>query len=208
MEFTLHYRGPLKAATGRNKRKDHKHDLRRHFHKQLKELWKLPQLSEFRDSLIVPEPDAVETRTLLRRVGQYNFAPLIGSYFHLVASLELVMLRAEPEGRIFVRSGDIDNRLKTLLDALKVPNDEAALPDNVSPSSAESPFFCLLEDDSLVTNVDIQTAHWLEPEVQDSDEVVLLLHIRTKPTRVTWGNMGLEGVMNSSSEAVASRHGE
>lgn len=38
MEFTLHYRGPLKAATGRNKRKDHKHDLRRHFHKQLKEL--------------------------------------------------------------------------------------------------------------------------------------------------------------------------
>src|SRR5215207_6849971 len=91
MEFTLHYRGPLKAATGRNKRKDHKHDLCRHFHKQLKELWKLPQLSEFRDSLIVPEPDAVETRTLLRRVGQYHFAPLIGSYFHLVASLERVM---------------------------------------------------------------------------------------------------------------------
>jgi hypothetical protein len=27
MEFTLHYRGPLKAATGRNKRKDHKHAL-------------------------------------------------------------------------------------------------------------------------------------------------------------------------------------
>jgi hypothetical protein len=191
MEFTLHYRGPQKAATGRNKRKDHKHDLRRHFHKQLKELWKLPQLSEFRDSLIVPEPDALESRTPLRRVGQYHFAPLISSYFDLVASLEIVMLRPEPEGRIFVRGGDIDNRLKTLLDALKVPNDEAALPDNVSPSSAESPFFCLLEDDSLVTNVDIQTAHWLEPEVQDSDEVVLLLRIRTKPTRVTWGNIGL-----------------
>src|SRR5215204_700245 len=93
MEFTLHYRGPLKAATGRNKRKDHKHDLRRYFHKQLKELWKLPQLSEFRDSLIVPEPDALESRTPLRRVGQYHFAPLIGSYFHLVASLEIVMLR-------------------------------------------------------------------------------------------------------------------
>jgi hypothetical protein len=191
MEFTLHYRGPLKAATGRNKRKDHKHDLRRHFHKQLKELWKLPQLSEFRDSLIIPEPDAVETRTLLRRVGQYYFAPLIGSYFHLVASLEIVMLRPEPEGRIFIGSGDIDNRLKTLLDALKVPNETAALPDNVPPSSDETPFFCLLEDDSLITNVDIQTAHWLEPDVQDSDEVVLLLRVRTKPIRVTWGNMGL-----------------
>jgi hypothetical protein len=191
MEFTLYYRGPLKAATGRNKRKDHKHDLRRHFHKQLKELWKLPQLSEFRESLIVPEPDALESRTLLRRVGQYHFAPLISSYFDLVASLEIVMLRPEPEGRIFVRSGDIDNRLKTLLDALKVPNETAALPDNIPPSSDETPFFCLLEDDSLITNVDIQTAHWLEPDVQDSDEVVLLLRVRTKLARVTWGNMGL-----------------
>lgn len=191
MEFTLYYRGPLKAATGRNKRKDHKHDLRRHFHKQLKELWKLPQLSEFQNALLVPEPDTLESRTLLRRVGQYHFAPLIGSYFHLVASLEIVMLRSEPEGRIFVRGGDIDNRLKTLFDALKVPNETAALPDNVLPSSDETPFFCLLEDDSLITNVDIQTAHWLEPDVQDSDEVVLLLRVRTKPTRVTWGNMGL-----------------
>ena len=191
MEFTLHYRGPLKAASQRNKRKDHKHDLRRHFHKQLNELWNLPQLSQFRSSLVIPDPTTLESRTLLRRVGQYHFAPLIGSYLELVASLEMVMLRAEPEGRIFVRSGDIDNRLKTLLDALKVPNDEAALPDNASPSPDESPFFCLLEDDSLVTNVDIQTAHWLEPEVQDSDEVVLLLRIRTKPTRVTLGNMGL-----------------
>jgi hypothetical protein len=103
----------------------------------------------------------------------------------------MVMLRAEPEGRIFVRSGDLDNRLKTLLVALKVPNDETALLDNASPSPDETPFFCLLDDDSLVTNVDIQTAHWLEPDVQDSDEVVLLLRVRTKPTKVTWGNIGL-----------------
>jgi hypothetical protein len=192
MEFTLHYRGPLKAASQRNTRKDHKHCLRRHFHNQLKELWKLPQLSEFQDAVVVPEPDVVESRTLLRRVGQYHFAPLIGSYFHLVASLEVVMLRPEPEGRIFLRSGDMDNRLKTLLDALKVPNEPAALPDNLPPPSPdETPFFCMLEDDSFITNVDIQTAHWLDPEVQDSDEVVLLLRFRTKPTRVTWGNMGL-----------------
>jgi hypothetical protein len=38
MEFTLHYRGPLKAASQKKKRKDHKHCLRKQFHKQLKEL--------------------------------------------------------------------------------------------------------------------------------------------------------------------------
>ena len=193
MEFTLHYRGPLKAASTRNKRKDHKHCLRRHFHNQLKELWKLPQLSEFDNALAIPEPTmAEESRTLLRHVGQYHFAPLVGSYFALVASLEVIMLRPEPEGWIFQRSGDIDNRLKTLLDALKAPNEPAALPDNLPPPAPEeTPFFCLLEDDSFITNVDIRTAHWLEPEAQDSDEVVLLLRIRTKATRVTWGNMGL-----------------
>jgi len=192
MEFTLHYRGPLKAANQRNKRKDHKHCLRRHFHNQLKELWKLPQLAEFQDALLVPGPDVVDRRTLLRRVGQYHFAPLVGSYFHLVARLEVVMLRPEPEGRIFQRSGDIDNRLKTLLDALKVPNEPAAMPANLPPPAPdETPFFCLLEDDSFITNVDIRTAHWLEPDVQASDSVVLLLRIRTKPTRVDWGNMGL-----------------
>jgi hypothetical protein len=86
MEFTLHYRGPLKAASQRNKRKDHKHGLRRHFHKQLKELWNLLQLSQFRSSLVIPDLTTLESRTLLRRVAQYHFAPLIGSYLELVAS--------------------------------------------------------------------------------------------------------------------------
>ncbi len=42
MEFTLYYRGTLKAASNRNKRKDHKHNLRKHFHMQLKEPWDTP----------------------------------------------------------------------------------------------------------------------------------------------------------------------
>ncbi len=40
MEFTLYYRGDLKANRGA---KD-KHTLRQHLHKQLKELWNQPPL--------------------------------------------------------------------------------------------------------------------------------------------------------------------
>jgi hypothetical protein len=115
---------------------------------------------------------------------------LVAKELHLVASIQIVMLRPEPEGRIFLRGGDIDNRLKTLLDALKMPNEVAALPDQAAPAPDESPFFCLLEDDSLITNIDIKTFHWLEPEVQDSDEVVLLLHVETRVARVVLGNVG------------------
>ncbi len=173
MEFTLHYQGPLKAASNKNRRKDHKHDLRTHVHRQLKELWKVPPLSESK-SLLGPEPSHGEI-VILSRVGPFDFAPLITSKLSLVASLEVMMLRPEPEGRIFARGGDIDNRLKTLLDALKAPDDAGSLPDHASPTQDETPFFCLLEDDSLVTSIDIKTAHWLEPEAQDTDEVVLLL---------------------------------
>jgi len=190
MEFTLHYRGPLKAASQKNKRKDHKHHLRQHFHKQLKTLWNLPQLKSSKEFLKTGPPAEGEI-ALLQPLGQFQFAPLVAKQLHLVASVEVLMLRPEPEGRIFVRGGDIDNRLKTLLDALKIPNEEAALPSGASPSPDELPFYCLLEDDSLVTNIDIKTAHWLEPEVQDSEEVALLLRIRTKATQVILGNMPL-----------------
>lgn len=193
MEFTLHYRGPLKPVTKSNNRRDHKHEIRAHFHKQLKELWALPQLAEIsaeiRSSLEFDPLKSAGSSMLVKR-GAFWFTPLVSQPLSQVASIEMTMLRPEPEGRIF-KSGDIDNRLKTLLDALKVPNDKNALPTGLSPSGDESPFFCLLEDDSLISNIDVKTAHWLEPEVQDSDEVVLVLRVRTKATRITIGNIAL-----------------
>jgi hypothetical protein len=188
VEFTLHYRGPLKAASGKNRRKDHKHDLRKHFHKQLKELWTLPQLKDVEDYLEAGPTPQGEIR-LRQSVGAFEFVPLVSPRIFLVANIEMMMLRPEPEGAIFTRGGDIDNRLKTLMDALKVPNEESALPDGISPSPDESPFFCLLTDDSLITGIDIKTAHWLEPEIQETDEVVLTLRVRTKPTKIIFGNM-------------------
>ena len=188
MEFTLHYHGPLKAASQRNKRKDHKHDLRKHFHRQLKTLWDTPRLHPHKRFLRQTAP-AEGTWALLQSVGRFEFAPLVCKELRLVAGVEIVMLRPEPEGRIFVASGDIDNRLKTLLDALKMPNEVAMLPSSATPLPDESPFFCLLEDDALITNIDIKTAHWLEPAVQDPDEVVLLIRVRTSATDVVMGNL-------------------
>jgi hypothetical protein len=52
----------------------------------------------------------------------------------------------------------------------------------------ESPFFCLLEDDGPITNIDIKTAHRLEPAAHDSDEVGLPLRARTGATDVVVGN--------------------
>ncbi len=53
------------------------------------------------------------------------------------------------------REGDIDNRLKTLLDSFTMP-DQNQTPDG-SPDTGETPFFCLLEDDKLITGLAVKT---------------------------------------------------
>jgi hypothetical protein len=196
VEFTLYYRGPLRANGGR----EDKHRLRQFFHPQIKELWNQPPLNQHRD-LFDPdyEPDLnggaivvtqYEKPSVARDVGDYKFASVVSSEINLVADLTITFLRPEPPGAIVTQGGDIDNRIKTLLDALKVPDRPDALPKGASPSADEHPLFCLLEDDNLVTSLNIKTDRLLEPNVPSS-EVVLLIHVRTRPTVGTFLNLGL-----------------
>jgi hypothetical protein len=197
VEFTLYYRGPLKASGGRAD----KHRLRQYLHRQIKELWNQPPLNEYR-SLLDPsgnEPAGIrenvvvleyEEASVVRRVGTYEFASVVSSEMHLVADLTITLLRPESPGAIVTQGGDIDNRIKTLLDALKIPDGPGALPKGASPAADEAPLFCLLEDDNLITNLTIKTDRLLEPNLPAS-EVILLIHVRTRPTVGTLLNLGL-----------------
>ena len=108
----------------------------------------------------------------------------------MIAELDLTLLRPGPPGNLIVQSGDIDNRLKTLLDALKIPKEPTALAADEAPLQNETPFFCLLEDDSLITAISVTTDRLLEKTV-DPNEVLLLIHVTTRVTRAIWGNSGL-----------------
>lgn len=184
MRFTLHYRGKLKANRGA---KD-KHDLRRYFHGQLRCLWDQVPLTDYRRYL----SEAVKDKeiSLVHTIGQFKFVPLVSSKLHLISELKITLLRPGPPGQLISQSGDIDNRLKTLLDALKVPKEPTALPQEEAPLESETPFFCLLEDDSLITAVSVETDRLLETPA-DPNDVVLLIHVTTRTTRTTWANLGL-----------------
>jgi hypothetical protein len=184
MEFTLYYRGELKANRGP---KD-KHKLRRHFHEQLKELWDQAPLNGARAGLL--EASEEGEPSIVKPIGTFEFAPLVCSRLRLVADLRMTLLRPESPGRIVTQAGDIDNRLKTLLDALTMPHQPNALPPGESPSKDESPFFCLFEDDNLITRLDVSSDRLLDPAAEPS-EVVLLIYVRTRPTATTWFNIDL-----------------
>ena len=117
MKFTLHYRGPLKASGSRRD----KHTLRRHFHKQLKALYEQSPLWYHWQSQL-QDPDGSLRRVIRRSMGLFEFLPVVHSDWFLAAGLNITLLRPEPPGKIVTQSGDIDNRLKTLLDALKGPD--------------------------------------------------------------------------------------
>lgn len=181
MRFTLHYRGYLRA----NGASIHKHELRRCFHRQLAALWLQRPLSE--DTKLLQPRGQEGNYSLVRERGLFTFVPLVSAEMNSIAELTVVLLRPEPPGGLITQGGDIDNRLKTLFDALTMPPQANSLPSGILPAADESPFFCLLEDDNLVTSVAVRTEQLLEPDV-DRTIVDATIHVRTRVTRPTWGN--------------------
>ena len=180
MRLTLHYRGILRS----NGSPSHKHELRRLFHAQLRTLWGHYPLAEYK-SLI--EPRVPTSYCLLRQNGPFTFVPLVTAEMNGTAELSVVLLRPESPGNVITQGGDIDNRLKTLFDALTMPRHMNSLPQGAVPEIDEALFFCLLEDDNLVTSVHVRTEQLLEP-VDDPSLVDLYIFVRTRVTRNTMGN--------------------
>lgn len=168
MEFSLTYRDPLKA----NGSPQHKHDIRKVFHTQLKVLWTQRPLTDFAYQFV----DVPVTR------GSFTFFPLVNgktNNLSSIAEIKIRLLRPEEPGSILAKGGDIDNRLKTLFDAFSVPQ-ENQIPAGVVPEETESPnFYCLLEDDNLITRVDVTTDRLLDSDA-NNNEVLLIASVRVR----------------------------
>lgn len=165
MIFTLTYDGELKA----NGEAKHKQKIRRLFHGQLRELWKATPYEQLKSA-----PESVtQTR------GKFRFFPLVTAARNEIAELKITMLRpGQGPGYIIGQGGDIDNRLKTLFDSLKIP-DSNQIPPEYQPVDDENPFFCLLEDDILITDLLISTDRLLEP-CKSNSHVKLIVRVEIK----------------------------
>ena len=76
-----------------------------------------------------------------------------------------------------------------MLDSLRVPSDDQLKGDMPQPD--ELPFFCLLEDDSLVTGMKVVMRQWLTPPDEKSTEKEVRIQMTAviKPTEITPGNL-------------------
>lgn len=181
MQFRLTYRGELKA----NGRPAEKQALRRHFHAQLRELWNQAPLNSCERFL--QEGDEL---SVLTEMEPFTFAPLICERLALVAELDITFLRPGAPGDLVRQGGDIDNRMKTLLDSLCVPPHPNGIPVGDTPGEGETPMFCLLGDDGLVVRLNVETDRLLDLQ-GGQNEVALVIKVSTRQVRTMWGTIGL-----------------
>lgn len=182
MEFHLVYQGKLPAA-GASTRAREKHDIRKVFHKQLLTLWDTqPFLATMFGTVPRPGFDISNKMALAQRYARcgYHFLPLISGFFQIACSLDILFLRRDGPGSLVKSGGDIDNRIKVLFDALRMPQtcDEVC---GDTPADDETPFFCLLEDDKLISKVQIDTNWLLTPtgEGERLHDVHLVIRVKT-----------------------------
>lgn len=187
MRFVLTYAGPLPP----NGSPKEKHLIRKALLPQLREQWNIdPALKGL--SATGSKSGLSKAEEIKRKFARkgFNFLPLVLRDFSLVCYLEITMMRREEPGNVLQSGGDIDNRLKTLFDSLSSPvNDEQVWG---TPDSGEDPFYCLLEDDSLVTGMEIKTERLLEQPTNPND-VRLSITAIVRPTKVEVGNLGFLG---------------
>ena len=190
MEFRLTYAGALYAHQDSRRlqnRSDHVHDIRRKFHEQLKVLWdNHPILLGLRnappDYHLPPHPPVMQ---FFKHDG-FNWLPIVNSGNGLICKLDILMLRKGPPGTV---PTDIDNRIKTIFDALRKASGPAELCGKsgaLTPSSQEEPFYVLLEDDKLITHASVTSDTLLEPvndppNVPPDNAVRLVISVTVKP---------------------------
>jgi hypothetical protein len=126
----------------------------------------------------------------------FRFLPLVVQQFEILCSLDILFLRRDVPGNLLT-AGDIDNRIKTLIDALRPPikPNEFVGANNapIVPLPGQDPFYVLMEDDKQVSHFAVETDTLLDPPVEtenDVSRVKLVITVELRPFRGTLFNMG------------------
>jgi hypothetical protein len=186
MQFRLLYEGEIRSRQNINVGDLHK--IRMALHPQIKALWNYKPLSDHIKHLreTCPEGDIA----ILERANDVLFAPLITQNNNMACEIDVTLLRQQAPGQLLGDGGDLDNRIKTLFDALRKPSTQEAQQAKITSLPNDEPIHCLLQDDALVLKVSVETDRLLRPASNPYD-LVAIIQVRVVLSRVTFGTIGL-----------------
>lgn len=155
MKFKLLYFGEV--LSNPKKRAQHIADIRMQFHPQLK---KLIEHSPWNNLSNYMMPGATKSPIITKHIGGIDWNPIITPTLKMIAELDIQMLHPEIVG---VARTDVDNRVKTIMDGLRCPQNEHEIGENTPKNMG--PIYTLLDDDHLVTKISVNTSHLLSTDV-------------------------------------------
>lgn len=209
MKFTLTYDGDL-ASSGNKPKPAEVGRIRNVFHDQLADLWDkhivLRQLARtafinatggqvfygfdlppgevlptFADAVPPPPAGTVSLCAPIAVPEVGSFVPLVRKSLYLACALDILFLRQEDPGSLVLQGGDLDGRIKTLFDALRMPTQQEAKGDSLTAD----PLCCVLESDTLISDVSIKTGRLLGSRTRKVHAVQLWIDVTVKVLRVT-----------------------
>jgi hypothetical protein len=189
MKFRLLYEGQIPP---RQKAKiEDVHAIRMALDPQMRALWQFPPLSIAAPQLLQYK-DKTDPRSigLAETRGNLPFIPIVSKKVDLQCALDITFLRQQAPGQLIGDGGDIDNRVKTLLDALSVPplsQQKSFRKVVLEPGQA---ILCLLQDDSLVTKLAVETDRLLRP-MPNKYDLVALIQVSVTASQLTYANLGI-----------------
>lgn len=90
-----------------------------------------------------------------------RFSPVVSD--DLLVELRIEILRREPPGGVVSR-GDLDGRIKTLIDGLRMPKHDTEVVGFKPTGDRDKDWcLCLLIDDRIITKIDVGTHRTFEP---------------------------------------------
>jgi|HubBroStandDraft_1064217.scaffolds.fasta_scaffold53452_2 hypothetical protein len=191
MRFRMLFSGEIKAHKELDIKPPHKHAIRTYLSPQLERLWQTKEglrryasVTGAKARAARREQDSVggvyceENRLAgLEYLADFNkkqstrFIPLIVPAFCLRCRIDVLLLRPEDTPNHILQSGDLDNRVKTLFDGMRIPNDDALVDDGGT-------HFVLLQDDSLISELSVVGDNLLtlpgKPRVGTSDAFAVI----------------------------------
>jgi hypothetical protein len=178
MDFRLTYTGPLPSDGSI----ELKQDIRQQLHPQLKQLWK-------EHFILYPAtlPHSADGRTGLGDIGDrfakhgFRWAPLVQRKKGVACAIDFLILRRHPpqatEGFV-----DIDNRIKTLVDGLRIPDNGQEVPTGSVPTADQDPFCVLMQDDISLYQFSVAVDRWLNPDAPYGHAMVIMQVTLKGPT--------------------------
>jgi hypothetical protein len=189
MKFRLTFEGEIRPRQSANL--DDIHVIRRNLHPQLKRVWEHQPLSELKDKWLRDQDPTNPTLFYARvaTIDKKKYAPLIGK--DLGAELDIIFLRQQAKGQLIGQGGDIDNRVKTLFDALRMPTKAEVQQLGSIVDDDEDPLHCLLQDDALIHRANVETDRLLKDAPPRA--LMAIIQVTVVVTRVTWDTVTLTG---------------